>query len=47
LFGISSHRAGCGIEEEERWRLGQVLAVLGLGVVAFEGVKVVFGIYII
>jgi len=46
-FGISSHRAGGGIGEEERWGFGQVLAVLGLGVVVFEGVKVFCGIYVL
>lgn len=42
-FGISQHRAGGGIGEEERWGFGQVLAVLGLGVVVFEGIKVFCG----
>ncbi|RPA93592.1 hypothetical protein L873DRAFT_1815562 [Choiromyces venosus 120613-1] len=38
-FGISEYRAGCGIGEEERWGFGQVLAVLGLVIVVFEGIK--------
>ena len=44
-FGTSRYRAGGGIGEEERWGFGQVLAVLGLGVVVFEGVKVFCGMY--
>ncbi|PUU80979.1 hypothetical protein B9Z19DRAFT_1078274 [Tuber borchii] len=46
-FGISQYRAGGGIGEEERWGFEQVLAVLGLGVVVFEGIKVFCGIYVL